>query len=88
MCQGPLHLGLGGAGHQPGHHGGERQLERAQHPGALPYPVSGGRSAVLDPGPPPHLPLPEPPLTLDKLLDSLRDIPVDVDPMFAADSQK
>ncbi len=36
--------------------------------GTLPYPVSGGRSAVLDPGPPPALPLPDPPPALVALL--------------------
>jgi eukaryotic-like serine/threonine-protein kinase len=38
--------------------------------GALPYPVSAGRSAVLDPGPPPALPLPDPPPALVALLAS------------------
>ncbi len=38
--------------------------------GALPYPVSAGRSAALDPGPPPALPLPDPPPELVALLAS------------------
>jgi WD40 repeat protein len=38
--------------------------------GALPYPVAAGRSAVLDPGPPPALPLPDPPPELVALLGS------------------
>jgi eukaryotic-like serine/threonine-protein kinase len=38
--------------------------------GALPYPVSGGRSAVLGPGPPPPPPLPDAPPELVALLAS------------------
>jgi len=38
--------------------------------GTLPYPVTGSRSAVLDPGPPPRLPLPDPPPELAALLAS------------------
>jgi WD40 repeat protein len=38
--------------------------------GALPYPVTGGRSSALDPGPPPALPLPDPPPELVALLGS------------------
>ncbi len=38
--------------------------------GNLPYPVTGSRSAVLDPGPPPRLPLPDPPPELAALLAS------------------